>query len=187
MPGQACVFKTFRASLTLVPAGYIGPADPTLGRNLPLGARRPLIQSIPQGDDQPLPRGQAGLDTAADFSAGVPRVQLLQQVVVHGKYVHQRQGVPIPTGLQRLGQRDLALELALGTEVHQDLIFNAPAGVGRQAHIFIRLERRDPFDQADGPNGDQVILIPGLGVVLFHNVGHQPQVVALLVQPAVHG
>ena len=72
-----------------------------MGRNLPLGARRPLIQSIPQGDDQPLPRGQAGLDTAADFSAGVPRVQLLQQVVVHGKYVHQRQGVPIPTGLQQ--------------------------------------------------------------------------------------
>ena len=53
----------------------------------------------------------------------------LQQVVVHGKYVHQRQGVPVPTGLQRLSQRDLTLELALGTEVHQDLIFNAPAGV----------------------------------------------------------
>ena len=119
---KVLLHKAFRASFTLAAAGYIGPADPTLGRNLPLGARRPLIQSIPQGDDQPLPRGQAGLDTAADFSAGVPRVQLLQQVVVHGKYVHQRQGVPIPTGLQRLGQRDLALELALGTEVHQDLI-----------------------------------------------------------------
>ena len=56
---KACLHQTFRASFTLAASRYIGPADPTLGRNLPLGARRPLIQSIPQGDDQPLPRGQA--------------------------------------------------------------------------------------------------------------------------------
>ena len=33
-------------------------------------------------------------------------------------------------------------------------IFNAAAGIGRQAHIFIRLEGRDPFDQPDGADGN---------------------------------
>lgn len=101
---KALIFKAFRASFTLVPAGYIGPADSALGCDLPLGARRAVIQTVPQGDDHLLPWGQTGPDTAADFAAGIPRVQLLQQVVVHSKYIHQRQGVSVPAGLQRLGQ-----------------------------------------------------------------------------------
>ena len=35
----------------------------------------------------------------------------------------------------------------------------------------------DGFDEADGADGDEVLLVGGLGVVLLHHVGHQAQVV----------
>ena len=36
------IFKAFRASLTLVPAGYIAPADATAGGNFALRPRRTI-------------------------------------------------------------------------------------------------------------------------------------------------
>ena len=51
--------------------------------------------------------------------------------------------------------------------MHQDLIFNTPAGIGGQPDVFVRLKGGDPLDEADGANGDQVVLVPGLGVVFF--------------------
>ena len=53
--------KAFRASLTLVPARYIGAADAALGGDLPLGLRRTVIQSVTPNDDCALPGGQAGI------------------------------------------------------------------------------------------------------------------------------
>ena len=45
------IFKAFRASLTLVPAGYIGPGDTEGGGDLPLGQGDSTAQSIAQADD----------------------------------------------------------------------------------------------------------------------------------------
>ncbi|MPN52592.1 hypothetical protein SDC9_200254 [bioreactor metagenome] len=61
--------------------------------------------------------------------------------------------------------------------MHQNLIFNAPAGISGKADVFVRLKRRNPFDQPNGSNGNQVVLIPRLGVVFFNDVCHQTQVV----------
>lgn len=43
MPGQACSFKAFRASFTLVAAGYIGSRDAAQCSDLSLGQRLPVI------------------------------------------------------------------------------------------------------------------------------------------------
>ena len=88
MPGQACIFKAFRASFTLAAAGYIGAADAAQRRDFPLGARRAVIHSISQGNDRALSGCQAGIDTAADPYAGIPGIQLLQHIIVYGDYIH---------------------------------------------------------------------------------------------------
>ena len=59
------------------------------------------------------------------------------------------------------------MQLALGAEIHQNLVFNAAGGVGCQADIFVAAERVDGFDEADGADGDEIILIVGLGVILL--------------------
>lgn len=48
-----------------------------------------------------------------------------------------------------------------------DSIFYAAASVGGQPHIFVRFECGYPFDQADGPDGDQIVLVAGGGVIFF--------------------
>ena len=59
MPGQACIFKAFRASLTLVPARYIAARDPELLSHLTLRAGHFAAEAVAHGDDLPLALGQA--------------------------------------------------------------------------------------------------------------------------------
>ena len=122
MPGQACVFKAFRASLTLVPAGYIGPADAAPGGHLPLGPGRPVVQTVPLDDDRPLPGRQADIHAAAHLPLGVPGIQLLQHGVIHRDDIHQRKSPPLPRRLQRVRQGDLTLQLFSAAEIHEDFI-----------------------------------------------------------------
>ena len=59
----------------------------------------------------------------------------------------------------------------------EDSIFNAPAGVGRKPCPAGRVEGVHRFHQADGADGNKVVLIAGQGVVFFYDVCHQTQIV----------
>ena len=171
------IFKAFRALLTLVPAGYIGPADAAGGGDLTLGAGNLPVQTVAEGDDLRLPLGQTAVHAAADLGAGVLGIQILQHVVVHADDVHQGEGVAVPVGVDGVGQGHIPLVFPLASEVHENLVLHAPAGIGCQPDVFIRLEGGNPLDEPDGPNGDEIILVAGLDVILFQNVGHQAQIV----------
>ena len=158
-------------------AGYIGPADAAAGGHLPLGAGREAVQAVALGDDVPLSPVQALPHAPAHLGAGLPGVQLLQHVVIHADHVHERQGVAVAVGIQGVGQGHLGGQLPPGAEVHEDLVLNAPAGIGGQPDVLLRLEGGDALDEPDGADGDQVILVPALGVVLLDDMRHQAQVV----------
>ena len=64
----------------------------------------------------------------------------------------------------------------MGPEVHQDLIFHAAGSVGGQADSFVRVEACDRLDQPHRADGDQILLVHVLRIVLFHDVGNQPQI-----------
>lgn len=168
MPGQACIIKAFRASFTLAAAGYIGAGYAVFGGDLPLGQRLGAVQAEAHADDVRLPLGQTGLHTFAHLDAGILGVQVLQHGVVDADHVHQGQGVSVVVRVQRVGQGHLPLQLPGRPEVHEDLIFNASGRIGRQTHIFVRLEGGDPFDQPDGADREQIVLVPVLGVILFY-------------------
>ena len=59
----------------------------------------------------------------------------------------------------------------------EDSIFNTPAGVGGKARFAGGVKGVHGLHQADGADGNKVFLIAGEGVVFFHDVCHQPQVV----------
>lgn len=46
-------------------------------------------------------------------------------------------------------------------------ILNTSGGVGSQTDVFFRFIAGDALDQADRSDGDQVLLVHGLGVVLL--------------------
>lgn len=58
MPGKPLIFKAFRASLTLVPAGYVGAGDMVGGGHLTLGLGHTAIQTVAAADDVGLPGRQ---------------------------------------------------------------------------------------------------------------------------------
>lgn len=55
-------------------------------------------------------------------------------------------------------------------------IFHAPGSIGCQPGTLGGVEGGNAFDQSDGSNGDQVLLVGRLGVVFLHNMGHQPEI-----------
>ena len=59
----------------------------------------------------------------------------------------------------------------------EDSIFNTPAGVGGKARFAGGVKGVHGLHQADGADGNKVFLVAGEGVVFFHDVCHQPQVV----------
>ena len=164
---KALFHKAFRASLTLAAAGYIAAGDAEGDGDLPLGQGDRAAQPIPQADDLGLPGGQTFPHQAADPQGAVPVVDVVQHGVIHPHHVHQLQGVALFVGVDGVGEGHLALELLLAAEIHQDLIFNAPGGVGGQPGALRRVKAGDPLDEADGPNGDQVLLIGALGIVFL--------------------
>ena len=107
MPGKPLIFKDFRASLTLVPAGYIAAADAALHGDLPLCQRLAVAQPVAQQNDALLARGQAGvyggMEPAVDLFFG----QLLEQILLRADHVHQRQRVAVPPGLNAFRERNV--------------------------------------------------------------------------------
>lgn len=89
------IFKAFRASLTLVPAGYIATGDAKGSCNLALGQRDGSSQSVAQADDLRLPRGEALPYQLPQPQSTVPVMDVLQHGVVHSNHIHQLQGISL--------------------------------------------------------------------------------------------
>ena len=108
--------------------------------NLPLRFGRLVIQPIPHGDDHLLPVAETPLHILPDLDTGISCVQILQHVVVHTDHVHEREGVSVAVAVQRVRKGHLSLQLLLGSEMHQDLVFNTSRRIGGQTHVLIRFE-----------------------------------------------
>ena len=59
----------------------------------------------------------------------------------------------------------------------EDSIFNAAAGVSRKPCPAGGVKGVHGFHQANGTDGDEIILIARLGVIFFGDVSHQAQIV----------
>ena len=59
----------------------------------------------------------------------------------------------------------------------EDSIFNAPAGIGGKACPAGGIKGVYGLYQANGANGNQILLVSGHSVIFFNDVRHQPQIV----------
>ena len=169
-PDKSLRCKAFRASFTLSAAGYVGPRDPIVRRQLPLGPGLTSAQPVALADDVRLPFRQALLHQLPHPDLALPGVQVVQHRVLHPDYIHEGEVVAVLVCLQGLGEGDLTLELFLATEEHEDLIFYTPCSIRRQPDIFLRLIAGDALNQPDGADGDQVVLVYGLGVIFLKRI-----------------
>ena len=119
---EPLIFKAFRASLTLVPARYVAPADAVQRRHLLLGLGQPPVQSVAPPDDVRLPLRQHLRHQPPDEHAVLLVLQLLQHGVVLAHHIAEIQGVALRSRLDGVRQRHLALQLPLRPKMHQNLI-----------------------------------------------------------------
>ena len=60
----------------------------------------------------------------------------------------------------------------------EDSIFNAAACISGKPRLACGIKGIYRFHQANGADGDQVLLVAGEGVIFFYDVCHQPEIVA---------
>ena len=177
--------KAFRASFTLSAAGHIASGD-TEGRgDFPLGQGDSSPQTVAQADDFRLPGGEALPNQLVEPQGVVPVVEVLQHGVIHTHHIDQLQGIALLVVFNGVRQRDLPLELLLAPEVHEDFIFNAPGGIGGKPGPLGGVKAGNALDEANGANGDQVLLVGALGVIFFGRVKQREGLV--LLKAASHG
>ena len=133
-------------------------------------------EAVAHTDHLPLLLRQAPPHRAAQEHGVLPGVELLQQVLLPRHHILDRQGPAIGPRLDQIGQRHVLTALAPAAKIHQNLIFNAPRRIGRQLDVLIHPVGADGFDEPDGPDGDQILLVRFAGVVFFHDMRHQTQV-----------
>lgn len=72
------------------------------------------------------------------------------------------------------------------TPLGEDCILNTAGGVSSKPHISVRFKSGDPFDKPNGSDGDEVVLVPRLGIVFFDNMGYQAEIVLNEGIPGLH-
>ena len=46
-------------------------------------------------------------------------------------------------------------------------ILNASGGIGGKSDVFLRFIAGDAFDESDSSDGDQIVLVSGLGIIFL--------------------
>ena len=139
------------------------------GGHLTLGLGHAAVQTVAAADDVGLPGRQQLRHQPADQQAVLLVLQLVQHGVLLAHHVAEAEGVAVRAGVQGFVEGDLTLELPLGAKVHEDLIFDAAGGVGGELDLFVGAEGVDGLDETDRADGDQVLLVGGLGVVFLED------------------
>ena len=139
-------------------------------------SRRPP-QAEAEGDDLPLPVIEGGQGLGQHLAVCVLLHGPDHQVAVGPQNVGEEELVAVPVGAQGLVKGDLALLPRGFPQVHEDLVLNAPGGVGGQLDLLGRLVGAHRLDQADGADGDQVLDVDPRVLKPPGDVHHQAEVV----------
>ena len=142
-----------------------------------LGALDAVQQPEAQFHDLALPRGEQRHRLPEGGPLGTLFEPLADQVFVAAEDVGEKQLVAVAVHVQRLVDAGLLPAVGAFAQVHQDLVADAPAGVGGQLDIPRGRKGVHRLDQPDGANGDHVLLRHTAVLVLFGKVDHQTQVV----------
>ena len=117
------------------------------------------------------------LDEAIHLLALQAQIHIVQNVDVVGEHVAPCDTVAVLVGVNGVAEIEVMGGLFPAAEMHEDLIFNTPAGISGELGPLAVIKGGHRLDEPDGADGDQVFLIPIAGVVFLDNMRHQSQIV----------
>ena len=151
--------------------GNVASADLQQLCRFHLSQRRLARQPVPQQDQLPFPRRQP-----LDELPQPPGLVLLFAPVLHAEAVLQHigegEGRVFLSGIKSLLKREGGGVLPLPPEVHPERVFDAPAGISGEARPAGGVEGVHGFHQANGADGNQIVLLRGESIVFLCDVRH---------------
>ena len=162
---RECVFELLERFF--LNARYIAPADAAARGKLTLGLRRLVGKPVAERENFPLARREHLLHDFAEFSVHLPRTQVFKKVLLRVDHVHERKRCAVLACFNALGKRNIRGRLLLRPKIHQDFILNTSSSVCGKPCALAGIERGDALDKADGADGNEVLLIGRLRVILL--------------------
>ncbi len=150
--------------------------DPQPVGDLLLGLLPRAAQSEAKRDDLPLPVLQLGDGGRKELPVHVVLDGPHDGIGIGAQHVAEKELVAVPVGVEGFVQADLSPLGGVFPEIHEDLVLNAPGGVGGQLDVLVRPVGVDGLDEADGADGDQVLDVDARVLEASGDIDHQPEV-----------
>ena len=142
-----------------------------------MGVLHAVHKAEAQFHDLPLPGGQTLHRPPQGGSLGGLLQLQAHLIFVAAQHVREQKLVAVAVHIQRLVDAGLLPPVGAFAQVHQNFVADAPAGVGGKLDVPLGREGVHRLDEADGADGDHVLLGDAAVLVLFGKVDHQTQVV----------
>ena len=110
--------------------GNIAAADAGKLGNLPLPMGYAGPQAVPGDHYLLFLFGQYRIYGLAQLSQILPVADPVQKILLIADNIHQRQGCTVVAGLYVIGKGNILTGFLLRPEIHKDLVFYAPGGIG---------------------------------------------------------
>ena len=91
----------------------------------------------------------------------------IQNVYVVGDDIVESNAVSVFININGIAEVYVISGFLFAAKIHQDFIFNTSASISSEFGSFCIIKAGNRFDQTDGADGDQILLIPVCGVVFF--------------------
>ena len=162
-----CLHQAFRASFTLAASLYIGAGDGKTVGDFSLRQRRTVAQAVAELHHLAF----TGRERARQKTMQVLRAdfcfQIVADVVLGGQNVGKCKGIAVLVGFNGFVHRNVLCTLFSGAEKHQDFIFNASCRIGGKLDALVGIKRIDGFDETDGADRNQIVLIAVVGIIFL--------------------
>ncbi len=141
-----------------------------------LGLLPAPAQAEAEGDDFTLPLAQLGNGGGEKLAVYIVLDGPHNGVRVSAQDVAEQQFVAVPVGVERFVQAHFAPLGRVFAEVHQDFVLYAAGRVGGQLDVLVRAVGVYRLDQADGPNGNEILYVDACVLKPAGNVDDQAEV-----------
>ncbi len=112
-------------------------------------------------------------------------------VVLRSQHVGEKQLVAVPVYVERLVNGNVVLVLAVFSQIHQNLVFNAAGCICGELDVLFGTERGNGFDKSHRSYRHKILQPYTRVLEFFRDIHHKPQVmyyksIARLVVVAFH-
>jgi len=125
------------------------------------------IDPVAQPQDLFFTLGEAPAHEIAQLIVQLTIGNVFKQILFGADHIHQRQRTTILARFDVFREGNVGAAFLLRAKIHQYFVLHTAGCVGRKSGSFCLIVGGNALNQTDGTDGNQIILVRSLGVVLL--------------------